>query len=261
MKSLESLAMNMFRYHLFLALFCSALLFDTLHQMNVTSTAVAGNRRACSRLRRHRLPRRNACPPGYTSSPAPPRESTPAWQSLFDGDSLAGWKITNFGGEGEVYVKNDRLMLEFGSSLTGITYSNDFPKTNYEVRLDAMQVEGIDFFCGMTFPVGDSHCSFIVGGWAGAVVGLSNIDDRDASENETTKYMTFKNGVWYRIRLRVTPDRITAWIDDKKMVDQVITGRKISTRPETDLCKPFGIASWDTRAALRNIEVRRLTEK
>jgi hypothetical protein len=257
----KSLTMKTFRCYVFVTLFCGVLLVDTVHQVSVTSTAIAGKRRACLQLRFRRLSRRNACPSCCTNSSALPQDAIPAWQPLFDGESLAGWKITNFGGEGEVYVEKERLMLEFGSSLTGITYSKEFPKTNYEVRLDAMQVDGIDFFCGMTFPVGDSHCSFIVGGWAGAVVGLSNIDDRDASENETTKYMTFKNGVWYRIRLRVTPDRITAWIDDKKMVDQVITGRKISTRPETDLSKPFGIASWDTRAALRNIEVRRLTEK
>ena len=71
-----------------------------------------------------------------------------------------------------------------------------------------MRVEGSDFFVGLTFPVRDSHASLIVGGWAGSVVGISSIDGRDASENETTEVMKFKNGQWYKFRLRVRADRL-----------------------------------------------------
>jgi hypothetical protein len=112
----------------------------------------------------------------------------------------------------------------------------------------------------LTFPVGKSHCSFIVGGWAGAVVGLSSIDGKDASENDTTKYMNFKTGQWYRIRVRVTDDNISAWIDDKQVVDQNIKDRKITTRNEVDLSKPLGISAWQTEAAIRNIRLRKLVE-
>jgi len=227
---------------------------------DLNRTADAGRRRVCAPRRFHRLRPCEPCSTCQAGSATSATEAAPAWRSLFDGKSLEGWKITNFGGEGEVHVENGQLTLEFGSSMTGVTYTKQFPKTNYELRFEAMQVEGIDFFCGTTFPVGDSYCSFIAGGWAGAVVGLSNIDNRDASDNETTSYMTFKNGQWYRIRIRVTPERISAWIDDKKVIDQVITDRKISTRPETDLSKPLGIAAWETRAALKNIEVRTLPE-
>ena len=38
----------------------------------------------------------------------------------------------------------------------------------------------------------------------GGVVGLSSIGGFDASENETTQFVEFKNGQWYKIRLRVT---------------------------------------------------------
>jgi hypothetical protein len=187
------------------------------------------------------------------------KPSEQPWQSLFDGRTLDGWRITEFGGQGDVTVEDGKILLDFGSSLTGVTYRGDCPKTNYELRLEAMRVGGIDFFCGLTFPVGDSHCSFIVGGWAGSVVGLSNIDHRDASGNDTTRYMVFKTGQWYRIRIRVTPEKIQAWIDDQQVVDQTITGRHIGTRPEVDLSKPLGISAWETQAGLRNIQLRRLS--
>jgi hypothetical protein len=182
----------------------------------------------------------------------------PTWKPLFDGKSLEGWKITNFGGEGDVEVKDGTIIMEFGSSLTGITYTGEFPKTNYEISLEAMRMDGNDFFCGLTFPVEESYCSFILGGWGGAVVGLSSIDGHDASENETTQYKRFESEQWYKIRLRVTPERIQAWIDDKVWVDQDIVGRKISTRSEVNLSKPFGISAYETRAALRKLQIRDL---
>jgi hypothetical protein len=212
-------------------------------------------------------PSRAASPPCAESTAPVPAERPaagdtsskgPAWTSMFDGKSLAGWKVPVFGGDGEVSVAEGRILFDFGEMLTGITYTKEFPASDYEIRLEAMRVDGIDFFCGLTFPVADSYCSLIVGGWAGAVVGLSSIDGRDASENETTKYMNFKTGKWYGIRLRVTRHRIRAWIDDQLVVDQQTDGRKISTRAEVDLSRPLGIAAWQTRAAVRKIEYRRL---
>jgi hypothetical protein len=150
------------------------------------------------------------------------------------------------------------IVLEMGSSLTGINLKDSFPQCDYEVRAEAMRIDGIDFFCTMTFPVKDAFCSLVVGGWAGVVVGISSIDGFDASENETTCYEKFENGKWYRIRLRVREDRIRAWINDKQLVDVDIRERKLSTRSEVDLSKPFGITSWETRAGIRKIEYRRL---
>ncbi len=179
---------------------------------------------------------------------------------LFDGKTLNGWKPTPFGGEGDVYVKDGQIILETGADLTGITWAKPeiLPKTNYEVELDAMRVNGSDFFCGLTFPVGKDSCSLILGGWGGGVCGLSSLDGFDASENETTTYKEFKNKRWYHVRLRVTPERITAWLDKEELVDVDIRKRQIGTRPEVDLSRPFGIASWQTTAALKNIVVRRL---
>lgn len=186
-------------------------------------------------------------------------EIAPAWRALFDGSTLTGWQPTRFGGEGEVAVADGRIEMAFGYSLTGITYQEVFPKLDYELELEAIKIDGNDFFCGLTFPVEQTYCSLIVGGWGGAVVGISSIDGQDASQNDTTRYMRFEHGQWYRIRLRVTAARLHAWIDDQLVVDQPIQGRRISTRSEVNLSQPFGICAYETRAAFRKIRVRRLS--
>jgi len=180
------------------------------------------------------------------------------WHSLFDGESLKGWKLADFAGHGDVEVKDGQLLIGVGIDLTGVTLTREFPKMNYEVTLDAMKVDGSDFFCGLTFPVGDAPCTFIAGGWAGTVVGLSSIDGFDASENETTQFMNFEKGRWYRIRLRVTGAKIQTWIDDKKIVDFETKDRKLSIRFEVEPNQPFGIAAWQTTSALKNIKYRLL---
>ena len=197
---------------------------------------------------------------GDKKTPAQSKQDTAKGKLLFDGKSLTGWKATNFGGEGDVSVKGGAVVLGPGSDMTGITYTGkDFPRMDYEVTLEGKRVAGNDFFCTLTFPVADSHCSFVVGGWGGTVVGLSTIDERDASQNETGNYKDFKRGQWYRVRVRVTKDRIQAWIDDERLVNLPTKGKKISIRPECELCRPFGIATWRTEGAVRNVRVRALT--
>lgn len=176
---------------------------------------------------------------------------------LFNGTTLDGWEITNFGPQGPVYVSGGEIILGMGDGCTGITWEKNFPTVNYKVTLDAMRVEGNDFFCGITFPVGKDPCSLIIGGWGGATVGLSSINGLDASENETTRLMKFEKNRWYNICLVVKEDQIKAWIDSVLVVDFRKGSKRLSIRPEVELSKPFGIASWNTRAALKNIRMRK----
>jgi hypothetical protein len=180
------------------------------------------------------------------------------WKPLFDGATLQGWRATPFSGHGRVHVADGAIVLEKGV-MTGITWTGSFPKANYEVRLEAMRVDGYDFFAGITFPVHDSHCTWINGGWGGTVVGLSSLDSMDASENDTSFRRTFESGRWYRLRLRVTRDRIQSWIDDELIIDAYIANREVGLRlGEIELSRPFGIASYSTTARLRKIEYRLL---
>ena len=195
-------------------------------------------------------------PPIHT---APLPASKPIEKPPSQTKTVAGWEVTDFAGHGQVRAQDDQIILEMGAMMTGIHRATDQLKMNYEVSLEAMKVAGGDFFCGLTFPVGDAFCSFIVGGWGGGVVGLSSIDGEDASSNETTKIMGFDKNQWYKIRLRVTTKKIEAWIDAEKVVDFETADRKISLRAgEIELSKPLGVATYQTTAALRNIQVRRL---
>ena len=80
-----------------------------------------------------------------------------------------------------------------------------------------------------------------------------------ASERSVGKTVEFKDKTWYRFRIRVSDAKIETWIDDKRIVNQLRKGHKIGIRDECDLCKPLGIATWDTSGAVRNMRGRHLT--
>lgn len=183
------------------------------------------------------------------------------WKKLFDGKTLTNWTSCDFGDEGKVHVKDGAIVIEKGKKMTGIVYSKkDFPKMDYEVTLEAKRVKGGDFFATTTFPVGDSFCSFVVGGWGGTVVGLSSVDSADASENETSRSMEFKDDKWYQVRIRVTKKRLQTWIDKEQLVDLDTTDRTLSIRIECLPCRPFGVATYDTVGAVRDVRVRLLSD-
>jgi hypothetical protein len=180
------------------------------------------------------------------------------WRSLFDGLALGGWTSTKFGGEGEVTVADKTLRIARGADLSGVTWSEKFPRQNFELALDARRVEGNDFFCGLTFPVGPDCCSLILGGWGGSVVGLSCIDGEDAANNATTQVHEFEANRWYAVRVRVTPERIECHLDGERIVDQPLEGRRITVRDEVIPSMPLGISTYATTAEIRNIRWRPL---
>ncbi|MEM1443570.1 MAG: family 16 glycoside hydrolase [Verrucomicrobiota bacterium] len=201
------------------------------------------------------------------SAPAPEaiesKEEDPGEISLFNGKDLGEWEITRFGGEGDVFVDEEgNLELGFGAVMTGVNWGGEPPSlSNYEIEFEAMKLDGYDFFCALTFPVKESHATYVLGGWGGGVVGISSVDDLNASENETMNIEGFENDRWYRIMVRVTDDKLEAWLDDDKMVNLPLKDRKISLLPgDIELSVPIGIASFQTRSQFRNIVWRNLAE-
>jgi hypothetical protein len=193
------------------------------------------------------------------AGPRPAELPAPVGQTLFDGRSLGGFVPSVFGGDGEIGVEDGRLVLGMGSPLTGVVWRGaELPRTDYEVELTAARLAGSDFFCGLTFPVGEGHATLVLGGWGGSLCGISSIDGYDASENETTKFIYLETGREFAVRLRVRPGRIEAWLDGEPLVDVSVEGREVSTRPEVEGSLPFGIASFATRAAIGPVRLRRL---
>ena len=215
------------------------------------------------------------------------------WTPLFDGKTLDGWTMSKIEEEKKAEVKDGVIIVGRDDLASGIKYdekfyNKPFPKSNYEIMYQAKRADGYDFFGTITFPVKESHCSFLAGGWSGSVVGLSSINGYDASENETTAFYPFKDKQWYQFRLCVSDDRITVWLypvgddgkpiappkDDQKALDAarlevekpkvdlvLDSDKRISTRLEVSFFQPLGISTWNTEGHLRDIKFRELTPK
>jgi hypothetical protein len=177
---------------------------------------------------------------------------------LFDGKSLDNWQMVDIGGSGEVLLEGDAMLIKMGDSVSGAIYKKaaELPVTNYEITLEARRTQGVDFFCGLTFPVGDlkTSATFVVGGWGGSVTGISSIDGMDASENSTGSYQRYEDDKWYKIRLRVTPKNLSAWVSEKQVVDCDIEGKKISVRPgPIESFLPLSLTTFGTEAEIKNV--------
>jgi len=148
------------------------------------------------------------------------------------------------------------LRLQSSEALSAAKWTGEpFPGQG-GIELEARRRDGTDFFCGLTFPARESgEClTWIVGGWGGSVVGISSIDDRDASANETTRHMAFEKDRWYHLRLIRLGEKLRAWIDGVQVVDLDTAGKKLSLRPgPIDVCAPLGLATWQSTGEFRGV--------
>jgi hypothetical protein len=183
---------------------------------------------------------------------------------LFNGKSLDDWESVDVGGSGEVELEGGLMIINQGENVSGAIYKKaaTLPTTNYEITLEAKRIQGVDFFVGLTFPVGDlKHCATLVcGGWGGSVTGISCIDSMDASDNNTSSYQRYKDDEWYAIKLRVTPKNLSVWLGDKQIIDEDIEGKKISVRPgPVESYLPLSLTTFNTMAAIRNVKLTPIT--
>jgi hypothetical protein len=181
---------------------------------------------------------------------------------LFNGKNLEGWRVVEkfvYEKHGKVEVATGEIVLGKGQPATGISYARRLPRMDYEISLEAKRIEGNDFFCGITFPVGEKdYLTLILGGWGGGTTGLSNLDGFSADENDTSDFVDFNQNQWYAIRLRVTNDKIEAWVDKEKIVEVKTKDRMLSIWWEQEPVRPLGIANWYTKSAVRKICLKRL---
>lgn len=196
----------------------------------------------------------------HEEGPVAPPE--PQWESLFDGKEFGKWEKTNFtASEGSEILEGGVIQIKPGQPLGGIKWSDasSLPVVDYEIALEARRVEGDDFFCCLTFPYKEKHASFVIGGWGGGTVGISSVGHYDASENETNSIGNFDNGTWYKVRMRITGDRIEAWIDGEQYVNLTTTDKIIEMRfGEIEESVPLGVSVFMTTAEIRDIKLKRL---
>ncbi len=206
------------------------------------------------------------CAPADPPAEEPPAAAEP--KPLIEKDGLGSWKpIEDFASYGDVTVEDGVLTIGQGEPFTGVVWKDiepyPFPLVNYEIAFEARRVQGVDFFAGLTFPIGDLEtcCTLILGGWGGGLVGISSIDRNDASENETASYHKFEDDQWYKFRLQVQADRFRAWIGDKIVINTITKGRKLGLRfGDIEYCAPLGIATFQTKGQVKDLTIRPLEE-
>ena len=188
-------------------------------------------------------------------------KSAPQLRSLFNGKTLENWKVVEYAGAGDVTVQDGNILFATGERLTGIAYTGDMPTTNYEISLKARKLEGSDFFAGITFPIDKSFATFVLGGWGGSLCGVSSIDGDDAAHNDFKTFQRFDNNVWYNVRLRVTTDKLQAWLDKEQILDIDTRGKKFDIRADVDDSKPMGIAAFQTKSEIKDITLTKIEGK
>lgn len=186
---------------------------------------------------------------------------------LLEGGWVEGWSAAGFEGEGEVGVKDGVMWLGEGAPMSGMVWKSwsekGLPLVDYVVEYEAMRVRGDDFFGTVTFPVEveGQWVSFVLGGWGGGRIGVSSVDNLDASGNETGGEMVFEEGRWYGVRVEVRRGLLQVWVDGVPVVHLLTRERMLGLRAGMERCAPFGFASYGSEGRVRGVVVRRLAEE
>ncbi len=191
----------------------------------------------------------------------PPDDGGPSARMLFAPDSLEGWEKCNYAGIGEIEMLDGGVLrIGAGETLSGVRYTGEVPRVNYEVTVRGRKIEGDDFFFCLTYPFKEKHASFVLGGWGGSVCGISSIDYMDAMDNTTMTVREFEEGRWYDIRFVVTDHRFQGFIDGEPVVNINVEGRDVDMRfGEIEESIPFAISSFCTTGEYKDMQLRELS--
>lgn len=188
------------------------------------------------------------------ASPGEATSAPPPWTVV----DLATAQPIAFGGEGEVVHSDRGLELGQGSPLTGVTFGDAPSPPRYELEAVVARLRGNDFFCGLTFPTARGNLTLVLGGWGGAVCGLSSLDGVDAGSNETRRLRSFAIDQDHRVCVVVDGDRIAVRLDGEPFLDCDLTGKAVGVRAEVEPSQPFGWCSYLTWARLSSLRWRPL---
>jgi hypothetical protein len=189
------------------------------------------------------------------------------WE-LLSGDLASSWASAGIEGDVGFEIASEELNQPASRPMSGARFERwreqKMPVVDYTIEYEAMRVEGTDFFGTVTFPVRslETCASLVVGGWGGALVGISCIDTYDASENTTRSEQKIENGKWYHFRIEVRAEEIKVWMDGRIVVNTSISGRKVSLRSgDIGKCAPFGFATYLSTGKVRGVLITKLRPK
>jgi Domain of Unknown Function (DUF1080) len=140
------------------------------------------------------------------------------WISLFDGESLTGWKVgdnaTTFSIEnGAIAVNGNVAHLYYDGSV------NEHSFKNFELKIDVMTTAGSN--SGIYF-----HTQYQQGGWPKkgyeVQVNNSHTDWRRSGSLwaiQDIKETYAKDDEWFTMHIKVKDKRVTVKINDKQVVD------------------------------------------
>jgi hypothetical protein len=199
--------------------------------------------------------------------PALPRDAN-GWEIIWNGKDLTGWEVVA-APDREVDPCGGQLDFIASPHSTDILWKYDvFPTVDYEVKLEAKRVTGNGAFCHMVFPVKTRHCILVIGGQPeggegeeGKIVGLDRVNDLKLVDpnNETQKTMHFERNRWYQVHLRVTREKVVVLIDGKEVIN--VAAHKLKLPDRWEFLEPFGLGTWQTKGAMREIKRLRHEEQ
>ena len=190
----------------------------------------------------------------------PPAEG----RALVPQSGLGKWREADYGGLGVVDVEDGVLSLGAGDPLTAVVWTGPvgtdakdaLPAMNYRLSWEARRVMGGDFFSTCTFPVGEECCSLVLGGWGGAVTGLSTLNEFDAVRNDTCDSRKFEDDRWYKFTITVRPDEIAATCDGEPLFPAIDPREyRVGVRVEMEPAKPLSFSSYVSSGEIRNVRM------
>ena len=141
-----------------------------------------------------------------------------SWISLFDGESLTGWKV----GDNATVFSIENGAIAVNGNVSHLYYDgtvNEHSFKNFELKIDVMTTAGSN--SGIYF-----HTQYQQGGWPKkgyeVQVNNSHTDWRRTGSLwaiQDVKETYVKDDEWFTMHIKVKGKRITVKINDKQVVD------------------------------------------
>lgn len=164
-------------------------------------------------------------------------------------DTVVGtWKLT----DGVLICEQER------GSRINIPYA---PGDSYEVSLVWTRFTGQDSLA-LFLPTKVGRVTLDIDGWRQHLGGVQDLNGQSMLAHGRHFPFTMENGRAYNILVKVTPERISLWLDHEMMLYWSLEGK---TGSLNDLWKMsgesyLGLGSWQSRAQFEQFKVRRLRE-